>query len=88
MSNPFAARSLSPAGPATDLLPVAPSDSVDLPEVAVALYVEAGGALSVITVTGQQRLVTVADFSLLPVGVRRVRATGTTAAGIHALVIA
>jgi len=30
----------------------------------------------------------VGDQSILPVGVRRVRATGTTATGIHALVVA
>lgn len=88
MTNPFAGRSLSTAGPATDLVPVTPADGTDLPMVAVALYVEAGGALSVVTVTGQQRLVDVADHSILPVGIRRVRATGTTAAGIHAMVIA
>lgn len=88
MNNPFAARSLSPAGPATDLLPVVPSDAVDLPMVAVAIYVETGGLLSVVTVNGHQRQIDVADFSILPVGVRRVRATGTTATGIHAMVIA
>jgi hypothetical protein len=33
------------------------------------------------------RTVSVAANMLLPVGVRRIRATGTTAAGIHALVI-
>ena len=36
---------------------------------------------------GQTRTLSVADFSILPLGARRVRATGTTAAGIHALVI-
>lgn len=33
------------------------------------------------------RTVTVADQTLLPVGVRRVHATGTTATGLHALVL-
>ena len=37
-------------------------------------------------VTGDPELI--ADFSILPLGVRRVPATGTTAAGIHALVLA
>nr|WP_246059169.1 hypothetical protein [Shimia litoralis] len=50
-----------------------PDDATDLPMVAIALYVETGG--------------TVADFSILPLGTVRVRATGTTAAGIHALVL-
>jgi hypothetical protein len=30
----------------------------------------------------------VADFAILPIGVRRVNAGGTTAIGIHALVLA
>ncbi len=87
MSNPFENRALSLDGPAKDIQPVTPSDSVDLNSVATALYVETGGDLSIVTVDGQSRNVAVADFSFLPVGVRRVNATGTTAIGIHALVI-
>jgi len=86
MTNPFANRSLSLSGPATDIAPVTPDDAADLPDVAVALYVETGGDLALDTVRGQTRFVQIADFAILPVGVRRVRATGTTAGGIHALV--
>jgi hypothetical protein len=86
--NPFASRSLSLSGPATDALAVTPNDAADLAQVAIGLYVETGGTLSVITAAGETRDITVADFSILPVGVRRVRATGTTANGIHALVLA
>jgi len=86
--NPFDNRSLALSGPATDAFPVDPDDGTDLPDVAVGLYVETGGTLGFVSVTGQTRTVAVADFSILPVGVRRVRATGTTAAGIHALVLA
>ena len=85
--NPFANRSLSLSGPATDAVAVTPDDTNDLPEVAIGLYVEMGGALNVVTIAGETRTITVADFSILPVGVRRVRATGTTATGIHALVL-
>ena len=88
MSNPFARRLPALSGPATDLLPVTPDDATDLPHVAVALYVESGGSLSFDSVAGTSRLVTLTDFTILPVGVRRVRATGTTASGIHALVLA
>lgn len=88
MSNPFKNRALSLSGPATDVAPVVPSDVADLADVASALYVETGGTLSIITVYGATRSVTVADFSILPVGVSRVRATGTSASGIHALVLA
>ena len=88
MSNPFENRVSSLSGPATDLLPVTPDDANALPEVAIALYVETGGALSIVTARGNSRTVTVADRSILPVGVRQVNATGTSATGIHAMVIA
>tara|TARA_R110002072_G_scaffold190796_2_gene347689 strand:- start:328 stop:594 length:267 start_codon:yes stop_codon:yes gene_type:complete len=88
MSNPFSNRAPSLTGPAADALPVVPSDATDLAEVAIGLYVETGGALSIVTASGQQRTITLPDFSILPVGVQRVMATGTTASGIHALVLA
>ena len=88
MTNPFKNRTSSLSGPATDMLPVVPNDAVDLSEIAVALYIEAGGTLSLVTARGNDRVVTVADRSILPVGVRKVNATGTSANGIHAMVIA
>lgn len=88
MSNPFENRTSSLSGPANDVVLVTPSDTVSLPNVALALYVETGGTLSILTETGLTRQVRVADFSILPVGVRRVNATGTTATGIHAMVLA
>jgi len=87
LANPFENRTSSLSGPATDILPVTPDDVAELPEVAIALYVETGGTLSILTALGASRTVTVADRSILPVGVRRVNATGTTASGIHAMVI-
>jgi hypothetical protein len=88
MSNPFENRAATLSGPVTDILAVTPSNTSDLPRVALALYVETGGSLSIITEAGSTRQVTVADFSILPVGVRRVNATGTSASGIHAMVLA
>jgi len=88
MQNPFSQRSGGLTGPATDLIPVTPDDTTDLTTYALALYVETGGMLSIDTVAGQTRSVEVTGFSLLPVGTRRVRATGTTALGIHAMVLA
>ncbi|MFC2970436.1 spike base protein, RCAP_Rcc01079 family [Acidimangrovimonas pyrenivorans] len=88
MSNPFAGREPALSGPATDIVPVTPSDATDLGQVALALYVETGGTLSIVTEAGQSRSVTVVDFSILPVGVRRVNQTGTSAGGIHAMVLA
>lgn len=75
------------AGPATDIVPVTPDDVSNLADVAIALYVESGGVLSVLTERGAQRVVSVASNSILPLGVRRVNATGTTATGIHAMVV-
>lgn len=86
--DPFKNRVTALSGPARDAMPVAPNDTTDLSSVALGLYVETGGSLSIVTVSGETRSLTVADFSILPVGVRRVRATGTTATGIHALVSA
>ncbi len=88
MSNPFDFREASLSGPAHDIRPVLLSDSVNLPTVALALYVQTGGVLSIVTVAGAARSVVVADFSILPVGVRRVNQTGTTASGIHAMTLA
>lgn len=87
MSNPFELRHPGIAGPALDILPVTPSNTVDLPRVAIALYVTGAGNVVIDTVTGTSRTVNLAANSFLPVGVRRVHATGTTATGIHALVV-
>lgn len=86
--NPFLNREPSLAGPATDALPVTPSDDTDLARVAIGLFVETGGTIRVLTAAGGTRSLRVADQALLPLGVRRVFLTGTTASGIHALVLA
>lgn len=88
MTNPFQARSVGLDGPATDILPVVPHDTTALAHVAISLFIETGGTVSIQTVAGAARVVSVADHSFLPVGVTHVRATGTTATGIHALVLA
>lgn len=87
-TNPFTNRVSSLSGPARDIAPVTPSDSNDLADVAIGLYIETGGNVVLTTVRGQVRTVTVADFSILPVGATRIHATGTTASGIHAMVLA
>lgn len=84
----FRSQALTAAGPATDILPVTPNDTQDLEAVASALYIETGGAISFVTVRNQTRTVILGDLALLPIGVRRVLASGTTASGIHALVVA
>ncbi len=88
MTNPFKGRNLSIAGPATDLRPVTPSDTVDLTNYGVALYSETAGRVNFITVSGAQRSILVAAYAILPVGIRRVLATGTTATGLHVFEVA
>lgn len=87
MRNPFKNRFVGVSGPSTDTIPVTPSDTDNLSAIAVALYVENGGALTVETVSGNRRTITLPDFMIWPCGVRRVFATGTDATGIHAFVV-
>lgn len=87
MSNPFTTRTPSLSGPATDIVPVTPDDGTDLTEAAIALYVEVGGNVSFVSIKGASRNVMVGSNAILPVGAKRVLATGTTATGIHAMVI-
>jgi hypothetical protein len=75
----------SPA-PATRAAAVVPSDSADLPGHARSLYVAGGGNVAVTTTSGD--VVTFSGVpagSILPVQIRRVHATGTSATGIVAL---
>ena len=87
MYDPFESRSLNVSGPAIDLMPVVPSDGIDLPSVAIALYVESGGTVSFVSQAGQTRSINLPDHAILPVGVRRVNNTGTSASGVHAFMI-
>lgn len=85
--NPFEGRAVSLSGPASDIAPVTPDDTALLPLATAGLYVETGGALVIETVTGETRTITVADFTLLPLRAAKVLAGGTTATGIHAMVL-
>ncbi|MEM7269698.1 MAG: hypothetical protein AAF401_10640 [Pseudomonadota bacterium] len=87
MQNPFESRSTSVAGPGIDYAPVTPNDGADLQTVAISLFVETGGAVSFVSQKGDTRVVNLPDYGFLTCGVRRVHATGTTAAGIHAIVV-
>lgn len=73
--------------PARDGFAITPSDSNTLPEVTRALYVGAGGSVSLILASGATvTLSGVAGGTLLPLRTRQVRATGTTASAIVGLV--
>lgn len=70
---------------ALDLVPVTPSNTVDLPVPARALRIKTGGTLRITTYTGQVRNTEVVDGEVLLLFTLRVHATGTTAAGIEAM---
>lgn len=86
-SNPFTNNLPGLNGPALDMIPVTPSDSVELATVAVSLYITAAGTVRFKAVSGETRTVSVPAFYQLPCGVRQVFVTGTTATGIHAYVV-
>lgn len=86
MRNPFENRMASLNDPTPDIVPITPDDNVVLAKIGTALYFETGGIIVFQTASGATRSVHVGDFSILPVGVRKVFASGTTATGIHMFV--
>ncbi|MDE2096295.1 MAG: hypothetical protein KGL39_03550 [Patescibacteria group bacterium] len=65
---------------------VTPSDSANLPTEACALFVGTGGNVKVDTVGGQTGVtIAVANNAVVPLHVKKVYATGTTASGISGL---
>ncbi|MEO0821342.1 MAG: hypothetical protein AAF074_13050 [Pseudomonadota bacterium] len=87
MNNPFQNRASAVAGPGLDYVPLAPNDGSDLADVAIALYVETGGAVTFTSVKGNVRSVNVPNYGYVLCGVKRVHATGTSASGIHGIVV-
>lgn len=79
-------------GQVRDWLPVTPNNSVDNMgasafNTVIGFYVTSGGSV-VFTVDGNDRTVTFpSNFYVTCVGVTRIKSTGTTATGIHSLVI-
>lgn len=91
--NAFTAASHPLGGPYTDAIPITPSDSQDLPEVAVMLWARGYRTIRVTTARG-----TIRDFNLgdtgtmIPIGVKKVWDTGTVPWSVdggemHALVV-
>ena len=86
MADPYDGFNSTISGPAKDAAAVTPSDSNDLGTFARALYIGGGGDLHVTMAGGSE--VTFEDVpagSTLPIRVKRVHATGTTASSIVAL---
>jgi hypothetical protein len=87
MSNPFKALSTNPTGLVRNWIAVTPSDSADnvgTGNVAIGLYVTVAGNVSFIDAV----TVTVPANFILTCSVARVKATGTAATGIFALISA
>lgn len=80
-------RGIGYTAPAVGAAAVTKSDSADLPRIARALYVGGAGNVSVICEDGGTAVVFVglAAGQILPVRVKRVRSTDTTATSIVAL---
>lgn len=77
---------ISSPDPAYAAAAVTPSDSTDLTSVARGLYIGGAGAVNVDLPDGSTVLFAAANSgSILPVRVRRVRSTSTTATNIVAL---
>lgn len=91
MTNPFVfAASPNQSGLVYDMIDVTTSDSTDNVgenNIAIGLYIETGGDVVFLNVDGNERTVTVPSFYTLVCSVKRVKSTGTTATGIHALVV-
>ena len=90
MGNPFKGIGHHLHGLVYDIVPVTPNDSTDnvgTGNVAIGLYIETGGDIVILNKDGDTRTINVPDYFYLICSVSRVKSTGTTATGIHALVV-
>ena len=71
---------------ATDIAPVTPSNTTDLPYPARAIRAAVAGTIRITTYTGNVRNTSIAAGEILPVYASRIHSTGTTATGIEALI--
>lgn len=87
MTDRFIGREPGLDGPAIHGFDVTPNNDVDLPEITRALYIGTAGDVAVLLMSGSSiTLTNVPGGTLLPLRVRRVRATDTSAAAIVGLV--
>lgn len=87
MTDRFANVQPSLSGPASSGFAITPADATDLAEATRCLYVGSGGNIAVVMVSGATlTLKGIGDGTLLPLRVKRVLATGTSAAEIVGLV--
>lgn len=87
MPDRFENRAQSLEAPASHGFDVTPNDSADLVEISRAIYVGTGGAISLVLSSGAAlNLANVANGSILPLRVKAIKATGTSASDIVGLV--
>lgn len=85
MQDSFATRSRRPSDPPVTVFAITPDDAADLPKVTTALNVATPGTLRVTTQDGAVSDIQVNAGAAIPLRVRRVWLTGTTATGIRGL---
>ena len=91
MGNPFNTLSTNPTGLVRNWLSVTPADGADnvgTNNVAIGIYITVAGDVTYTDIDGADVTVTVPANFLLTCSVTRVKATGTTATGIFALISA
>lgn len=86
MADKFESYASGLSSPGSGAAAITPSDTVDLPVSARAVYIGSSGNVAVITVGGDEvTFVNTAAGSTLPVRVARVKATGTTSTNLVAI---
>lgn len=70
---------------AVDIIPVTPSNTVNLERMARAIRAMTGGTLRITSYSGEVRNTYISDGEILPVCAVRIHATGTSATGIEVL---
>lgn len=85
--DPFESSSDSLIAPAKTAFAIAPDDSGDLPGAAKAIYVGSGGDITLRAIGSSEDVIlrNVVGGSVLPIRVRSVRVTGTTATDLVGL---
>jgi hypothetical protein len=86
MTDRYADHASSLQAPAETGFAITPDDSADLSETTRALYIGDGGSLVAVLASGVElSLVGLQTGSIIPIRVRRVKATGTTASALVGL---
>lgn len=86
MSDDFEHHTTSLDSPATSGEVIVPNDTTDLPHATRGIYIGSTGSLAVVLVSGDELTLNgVQAGTIYPLRIARVRATGTTAAGLVGL---